>query len=84
MGPEHLEILREALETRQRKEELERAVGRAVRRRNLDFKTYVELLSELREIARKDKASLDDVARKLLEKKDNTDDEGDRQDKADD
>ena len=80
MRIEHLEILKEALETKQRKEELERAVGRAIRRRNLEFKTYVGILSELRAIARKEKVSLDDAARKLLEEEDGTDDERDSKD----
>lgn len=83
MDLERLEILREALETRQRKEELERAVGRAIRRRNLEFKIYIDILSELREASRRDKVSLDDAARKLLEKEDSTDYEGDRKDHPD-
>lgn len=80
MNLEHLEILKEALETKQRKEELERAVGRVIRRRNLEFKTYVEVMSELREIARREKVSLDDAARRLLEEEDSADDERDRKD----
>jgi hypothetical protein len=52
MDSAHLAILKEALETIQRKEELDRAVGRAVRRRGLDFKSYVDIMGEVRDLAR--------------------------------
>lgn len=69
MEPELLDILREAVKTRQRKEELERAVGRTLRRRNLDFGIYVQIMSELRGIAGSDKISVDEAAAKLLAEK---------------
>ena len=66
MEPELLEILREAVETRQRKEDLDRSIGRALRRNNLDFKAYVKMASELRELARSRGVSIDDAAKDLL------------------
>ncbi len=66
MEPALLEVLRDAVRTRQRKEDLDRSVGRAVRRRELDFQTYVEIMSELREIAKEDKVSIEAVAKRLL------------------
>lgn len=69
MEPELLDVLREAVKTRQRKEEFERAVGRALRRRNLDFQIYVQIMSELRGIAGADKISVEDAATKLLAEK---------------
>ena len=61
-----LDVLSEAIKTRQRKEELERSIGRALRRRELDFKVYVQMMSELREVASCDSISLDDAAKKVL------------------
>jgi len=66
MEPALLDVLSEAVKTRQRKEELERSIGRAIRRRDMDFKVYVQLMSELRDVAHREKMSLDDAARKLL------------------
>ncbi len=66
MEPALLAVLSEALKTRQRKEELERSVGRVLRRREMDFKIYVQMMSELREVARTEEISLDDAAEKLL------------------
>jgi len=68
MEPELLEILSEAIETRQRKEELDRSIGRALRRHDLDFKAFVKMTTELRELAGKKGVSIDDVARELLAK----------------
>jgi hypothetical protein len=66
MEPELLEILREAIETRQRKEELDRSIGRALRRRDMNFNTFVKMISELRELAGKKDISIDDAATELL------------------
>ncbi len=66
MEPELLDVLNEAVKTKQRKEELERSIGRALRRRNMDFNVYVQIMSELRDTAARDSLSLDDAAKKLL------------------
>jgi hypothetical protein len=66
MEPAFLEVLSEAIETRQRKEELERSIGRVLRRRNMDFRIYVQITSELRESAQKDGISIDEAALRLL------------------
>ena len=66
MEPELLDVLNEAVKTKQRKEELERSIGRALRRRNMDFNVYVQIMSELRDTAARDNLSLDDAAKKLL------------------
>ena len=75
MDSERLGILREAFEIRQRKEDLERALGRAVRRRNQEFKVYLEIVAELREAAMRDKTTIDIVASKLLDEQKRGDDE---------
>jgi hypothetical protein len=76
MDPEDVDILREAVQTRQRKEELERAVGRAVRRRNLDFQKYVKVVADLRDFAAGRKISLEEAAAILLSEEKKGDDKG--------
>ncbi|UCE80607.1 MAG: hypothetical protein JSV94_05490 [Methanobacteriota archaeon] len=44
-------VLVEAAMTRQRKETVERAVGRAVRRKGMDYSMYIAAMSELRDLA---------------------------------
>lgn len=68
MDDEGLKIVREALDTQLRDEDFDRAVGRTVRRRNQDFKKYLEVMGELRELARTESVSVQEVARRLLSK----------------
>ncbi len=82
MDAERLKILREALDIRQRKEDLERAIGRAVRKNNLDFKVYLEIVDELRESAARDKSSIEAVASRLLDQQKRGDDERNDQNDA--
>jgi len=71
MEPGLLEILREAVETKQRKEDLNRSIGRALRRHNKEFEAYVKMTSELRESARKKGCSIDVAAAEILAKHQN-------------
>jgi aryl-alcohol dehydrogenase-like predicted oxidoreductase len=80
MDKERLEVLREAQRIRQRKEDLERAIGRAARKSGHDFQYYVAMVSELRELAASKGVSMDQVAEGLLMEKDGGDDEGRHQD----
>ena len=80
MDKGRLEVLREAQRIRQRKEELERAIGRAVRKSGHDFQYYVALVSGLRELAASKGVSIDQIAEGLLMEEDGGDDEGRRQD----
>jgi uncharacterized protein with ATP-grasp and redox domains len=66
MEPALLDILREALASKQRKESLERAIGKAVRRNNLDFGVYIKIMSELRELSKKGQVDLEDIAQNLV------------------
>jgi uncharacterized protein with ATP-grasp and redox domains len=66
MEPALLDILREALASKQRKESLERAIGKAVRRNNLDFGVYIKIMSELRELSKKGQLNLEDIAENLV------------------
>jgi uncharacterized protein with ATP-grasp and redox domains len=66
MEPALLDILREALATKQRKETLERAIGKVVRRNNLDFGVYIKITSELRELSKKGQVDPEDIAKSLV------------------
>ncbi len=61
-----IDILREAARIRQRKEPLERAVGRAVRAKGKDYSYYIALMSELRDAASMDDVSIDEALRALV------------------
>lgn len=61
-----LPVLKDAMDKRQRKETFEQALGKAVRRHELDFKVYIDMMSELRERARSTKQDFESVAKKLL------------------
>jgi seryl-tRNA synthetase len=80
MDKERLEVLKEAQRIRQRKEELERAIGRVVRKSGHDFQYYVATVSELRELAASKGVSIDQVAEGLLMEEDRGDDKGRRKD----
>lgn len=66
MDEERLEALREAVETRRKRESLEEAVGRVARKRGLDFSAYVSIMSEVRELARGRNQTLDEAAKTVL------------------
>jgi len=66
MEPELLEILKEAVETRLRSEDLDRSLGRTLRRHDMSFEVYVKMTSELRESAAKKGVSIDELAKALL------------------
>ncbi len=67
MNRDDIEVLREAARIRQRKEPLERAVGRAVRNKGKDYSYYIALVSELRNAASMDDVSVDEEFRVLVE-----------------
>ena len=61
-------ILVEAARTKQRKESVERAVGRAARRMGKDFSMYIAAMSKLRELASSTKTTVDEALEKLQER----------------
>lgn len=65
MDPESVSIVREAVRTRLRDETIERAVGRAVRRRGMDFSRYIQVMSDLRDLAGERKVTLEEAAEGL-------------------
>jgi len=67
MDADTVSIVKEAVRTRLRNETVERAVGRTVRRRNMEFSRYIQVMSDLRDLAREQKASLEDAAESLAE-----------------
>lgn len=68
MDQETVDILRESVEKRLRKESFEGAVGRTVRRRGMDFQRYICVMSELRTYAEGLKLSPEDAVGRLLGK----------------
>lgn len=69
MDPETVSIVKEAVQTRLRNETIERAIGRTVRRRGLDFPRYIQVMSAVRELASERKVTADEVAESLAEEK---------------
>lgn len=69
LSAEERAAIGEALRTQLRKEPFEKSLGRTLRRRDMDFDRYVEMVSEIRERARKDKSSLEDAARLISEER---------------
>ncbi|MDQ1371573.1 MAG: hypothetical protein QG582_487 [Candidatus Thermoplasmatota archaeon] len=65
MDPESASIVREAVRTRLRDETIERAVGRTVRRRGMDFSRYIQVMSDLRDLAGERKVTLEEAAEGL-------------------
>lgn len=68
MNQKDLDVLREAARIRQRKEPLERAIGRAVRNKGKEYSYYIALMSELRKAASMDAVSVDEEFRVLVER----------------
>jgi hypothetical protein len=69
MDSDTASIVREAVDSRLRNETIERAIGRTVRRRGLDFSRYIQVMSALRELASERKVSPDEAAEGLAEDK---------------
>ena len=67
MDPDTVSIVKEAVSTRLRNEAIERAIGRTVRRRGLDFSRYIQVMSALRELAVERGVTADEVAEVLGE-----------------
>jgi hypothetical protein len=65
LGPDDRQLLKEALEKRLRKENLEHALGRVLRNHHLDFERYILITTELRDARRGDE-DLEAVARRLI------------------
>ena len=66
MERDHLDIQREAVGKRQRKETIERSLGQAVRAAGKDFSVYLAIIGEVRDFAQKHRLSELDAAAQLL------------------
>lgn len=58
-------LLAEAIETRRKKEDLEKSLGRVLRRKEASFDLYVSIMSKVRDEVRHKKVSMDEAARAL-------------------
>lgn len=65
LSPSDRELLKEALQVKLRKEELEHALGRVLRKRGQDFERYIVITSALRETRTKDE-ELESAALRLI------------------
>lgn len=65
MDQETVSIVKEAVRTRLRDETVERAVGRTVRRRGMDYSRYIQVMSDLRELAKERKVAVEEAAEGL-------------------
>jgi len=66
MEQERLEALREAVKSRRKKETLEAAVGRIARKKGLDFSSYVNIMSEVRDRAHEEGVTVEKAAETIL------------------
>jgi hypothetical protein len=57
------EVLRNALKDRHKNETFERALGRAIRKDRGDFKRYIKVISDVRELAHKKNIGVLEAAR---------------------
>lgn len=67
MDPESVSIVAEAARTKLRNETIERSIGRTVRRRGLDFSRYIQVMSDLRDLAKERKVTAEEAAQSLCE-----------------
>lgn len=61
------EVVRDALRHKRKKETLERAIGKAVRRIGGSYEDYIEVMSYIREKREADKLDLLEAARKIAD-----------------
>ncbi len=69
MKDEEKKAVKEALDRQMRKESFERALGKTMRRRDLSYEQYVEIMSQVRELVEKRKVSVEEAARFLIDSK---------------
>jgi len=67
LSSEEREAILEALSQARKKVAFEQTLGRTVRKRGMDFDAYIRLISEIRDIARKRRISMEESARALVE-----------------
>jgi len=65
LSEEELALLREAIASHRKKEDLETSLGRVLRRRDGSFELYLRIMGVVREEARRRKLSPMDAARTL-------------------
>ncbi len=61
------EALRRAVESQRRDEPFERSLGRALRANDMDYETYISVVGELRDLAKRKKTTMESAAMMLAE-----------------
>jgi hypothetical protein len=67
MDDDDKRMLSSALKDMHRDETLERALGRAIRKEKGDYKRYLNIIGELRDLARRKRMNLVEAARELID-----------------
>jgi len=65
LSPEEKGVIEEALSQTRKTMTFEQTLGKTMRKRGMDFDAYVRLMSEIRDIARKRKVSVEEAAESL-------------------
>ena len=65
LSPEEKGVIEEALSQIRKTMTFEQTLGKTMRKRGMDFDAYVRLMSEIRDIARKRKVSVEEAAESL-------------------
>ncbi|MDD1767728.1 MAG: hypothetical protein LUQ27_04080 [Methanomassiliicoccales archaeon] len=66
LSQEDKDIIEEALSQTRKTLAFEQTLGKAMRKREMDFDAYVRLMSEIRDLARKQKISVEEAAESLV------------------
>lgn len=66
LSQEDKDVIEEALSQTRKTLAFEQTLGKAMRNREMDFDAYVRLMSEIRDLARKQKISVEEAAESLV------------------
>lgn len=66
LSQEDKDVIEEALSQTRKTLAFEQTLGKAMRKREMDFDAYVRLMSEIRDLARKQKISVEEAAESLV------------------
>lgn len=66
LSQEDKDVIEEALSQTRKTLAFEQTLGKAMRKREMDFDAYVRLMSEIRDLARKQEISVEEAAESLV------------------
>lgn len=68
MSPVELKAVRKAIDSMRKKDVFEKVLGKEMRRAGLDYETYVRVISDVRDLARKESLDLVKAAETYVSK----------------